>query len=1390
MAKDRLEAFDDIPFIRDYDITFEEGKMNIQVYEKALVASFYYMGQYVFFDKDGVILETASNSVAEIPCIEGVDFLNFSMNSKIQLKNDEQIKMILDIAELIKHYSLNAQTVKFDNNLEVTLCCDGVNVLLGKKEMYDQQIASVSEVLEQIKGKDIKLIAIVHYDKNYENAAFYLPYDSSTTGYFYFGDGNVSKGTGSFVNGLDVVGHEYQHCITDSIVELEYFNESGAICEAYSDIFGACIEGNELTDTNFWRMGENIYINNDYFRDMSNPAANGKGGTISYENLYPLCTNSSCSHSNCDNGGVHYNSTLMCYATYIMYQQDTDFFTKSNILKLWYQTLGKLTVDATFIEFADLMLQSAKELNFPEENILDIEFAFASIDMPGYTGIKIWNDYTLQYLQGSGTLVDPYLINSTADLASLAYYINVAKDSSYANARYKVNADLNLNNIKWVGIGTSENPFNGVFNGGGKTITGLNLNANTGDLYSGLFNYAGQNSYIYDIRIAEGMTTSRARYTGAIAGLLQGTISGCSSALNIIGTNIGGLVGLVINNTGGERIVNSYSTADLDGKIVGGLVSEFSTSVNSSTNLYISGYISSSYTTGTLTGNVVGGIVGRANALYLANVITTVTIQDVLNESTLGGVVGELGFAEINSNSNTNVYNVENMILSAKVAVLINSQKNDTKKGLLIGNFVGKSTEGTLYIDNTSVKKQDNLTYCSTNLSGDNIKIIDTKIVTDDIYEGVFDFDNKYYYQRVSNWTILNGIEAFDFVSTFNVIEENTMPIFTESDFWINHSTNSFSSGDGSESNPFVIKTPEQLALLARLVADPYYNAYYSLRHYKLGTDIDLSGKIWVGIGVTYITVENGVTTGYDVYPFSGTFDGNGYSIINMTSIGAYSVQGLNSTGSNYMLTEYLPALFGNTQIKTDGTNIFIPTIKNLTIENINTRGSYASSIVSKVYLSAKIDNVSVRGGNITSDFISGGLIGIIDGLNNCKYDEGFVTEIKDSSTDVNVSGRIAGGVVGYANNAESDVSATLNVINYVNKGKISATGEDYDSVYSNGSSSYYRPIAGSIVGVSLIKNLNIINCINLGDVVSYNLGGYIGGFIGALGVGGAFTPDTMNIIIDGSKQIGKIYYIFDDLISSAGSIIGGTHSQLNSVVNIEILETTYTNQDDPLVKNNEMGAKIIVVSNMVVSDDNIGEGVFDIYNEEYYSNSNYFNAEYVWGESQIKGVKDIIVFRDHDGTYLGEYVLGLGETSILEKYTPHPTKMSNTQYQYGFTGWSQTLENITQSMTVFAEYSIKTMQYEVNYYDEDGNLLSTVILDFGESVNQEIEAPEKKSGFLFEYEFIRWGEEGQTVTGDMNIKPVYRMSLTTAGKAILISVALLIGFLFYYGYNKKKKQA
>lgn len=156
-AKDRLNAFDSIPFVRDYDIRYEEdGTVTIQLYEKALVACFYYMGDYVYFDKDGVILETSRETAPNIPCIEGVSFKNFTMNTKINIDNPEQIKMILDLSELINHYSISVEKVRFDNNYEVTLYSHGIRVMLGKQKLYDQQIASVADVLNQSVQNNLK----------------------------------------------------------------------------------------------------------------------------------------------------------------------------------------------------------------------------------------------------------------------------------------------------------------------------------------------------------------------------------------------------------------------------------------------------------------------------------------------------------------------------------------------------------------------------------------------------------------------------------------------------------------------------------------------------------------------------------------------------------------------------------------------------------------------------------------------------------------------------------------------------------------------------------------------------------------------------------------------------------------------------------------------------------------------------------------------------------------------------------------------------------------------------------------------------------------------------------------------------------------------------------
>lgn len=120
---------------------------------------------------------------------------------------------------------------------------------------------------------------------------------------------------------LDIVSHEYAHAVIENTAgELPYENATGAINEAYADIFACFIDGN-------WTLGEDW----DTVRDISNPneyetpsEMNGKY-FIDYNN------------TNTDLGGVHTNSTVISHCAYLMskYSLDSD-----TLEKLWYQSLS------------------------------------------------------------------------------------------------------------------------------------------------------------------------------------------------------------------------------------------------------------------------------------------------------------------------------------------------------------------------------------------------------------------------------------------------------------------------------------------------------------------------------------------------------------------------------------------------------------------------------------------------------------------------------------------------------------------------------------------------------------------------------------------------------------------------------------------------------------------------------------------------------------------------------------------------------------------------------------------------------------------------------------------------------------------------------------------
>lgn len=99
----------------------------------------------------------------------------------------------------------------------------------------------------------------------------------------------------------DVVAHEWTHAVTQYTAGLVYSNQSGALNESMSDIFGA------MVDRDDWLMGEDTPIGT--LRSLANPTLYGDPGKVSDTQFY-------CGTS--DNGGVHTNSGVPNHTAYLI----------------------------------------------------------------------------------------------------------------------------------------------------------------------------------------------------------------------------------------------------------------------------------------------------------------------------------------------------------------------------------------------------------------------------------------------------------------------------------------------------------------------------------------------------------------------------------------------------------------------------------------------------------------------------------------------------------------------------------------------------------------------------------------------------------------------------------------------------------------------------------------------------------------------------------------------------------------------------------------------------------------------------------------------------------------------------------------------------------------
>jgi len=215
-----------------------------------------------------------------------------------------------------------------------------------------------------VDNQGLDLISTVHYLVGYDNAFW-------NGDQMVFGDGDenlpeAERIFNRFTIAVDIIGHELTHGVTQYEANLVYRNQSGALNESISDVFGSLVKQHveeQTADQADWIIGAGIFsenINAIGIRSMKAPGTAYDDPLIGADpqpgHMRDYVDTTS------DNGGVHINSGIPNKAFYNVATEIGGFaWEKAGLI--WYKSLcDELTQSADFQAAANATYKVAGEL--------------------------------------------------------------------------------------------------------------------------------------------------------------------------------------------------------------------------------------------------------------------------------------------------------------------------------------------------------------------------------------------------------------------------------------------------------------------------------------------------------------------------------------------------------------------------------------------------------------------------------------------------------------------------------------------------------------------------------------------------------------------------------------------------------------------------------------------------------------------------------------------------------------------------------------------------------------------------------------------------------------------------------------------------------------------
>ena len=321
-------------------------------------------------------------------------------------------------------------------------------------------------------------------------------------------------------------------------------------------------------------------------------------------------------------------------------------------------------------------------------------------------------------MTGNGSEAKPFVLKTADHLAWFRDYVNGGHPNAWAKIAddvkeidmstvcHEANTATNTKELSWNPIGNSDISYQGTFDGKGKTISNLYINAiseNTGFMgYAGFFGYVDAGSIknitfnnakvnstgfrstgilaggagsciIEDIKTLASCSVEGIDNVGGIVGMAKGNISNCENHAAVKGAeDVGGIAGWYDGSDNSITSCANYGVVTGSGNNVGGMVGYFR-----------SGTIQNSANYGNITGyKYVGNLIGDAIVCNLNNVLGTGNVTATSNKEYAGLLVGSIKYASSCTASGILAYNS-----SAKLTINKTEQTDGAVKAIGQGSL-------------------------------------------------------------------------------------------------------------------------------------------------------------------------------------------------------------------------------------------------------------------------------------------------------------------------------------------------------------------------------------------------------------------------------------------------------------------------------------------------------------------------------------------------------------------------------------------------------------------------------------------------------------------------------------------------------------------------------